>query len=378
MMANSLIRRSPMLTKYTTYTRSSRTPKATYGLRSGTTRAVGCCDCVTASGPISATRLVFRSIAGRRSTGVRWGVPLRDSKWPNFRHTARLPEYRCRVLYGDPLGRVWLGFEDGEIAVYEKDEFHVYSSKDGLPEGRVFAITSDRAGQTWIGGEGGLSRFERGHFVTLTKANGLPGNSISGIVEDDDGFLWLAGALAILRVSPRELDKALLSPSYRMQATSFDAADGLRGLPRQREPFPTATRSTDGRLWFSPTAGVAVIDPRHVPKNVVPPPVMLEALKADDQTVNVSSGLRLPPKTKNLQFQYAALSLTAPERVQFRYKLEGYDVDWRGPISARDVTYTNLPPRGYIFSVIACNNDGVWNEAGASLKFTILPAFYQN
>ena len=302
---------------------------------------------------------------------------LRDGKWTNFRNTVRLPQYRCRVLYGDPQGRVWLGFEDGEIAVYEKDEFHVYSSKDGLPEGRVFAITSDRAGQTWIGGEGGLSRFERGHFVTLTKANGLPWNSISGIVEDDDGFLWLAGALAILRVSPRELDKALLSPSYRMQATSFDAADGLRGLPRQREPFPTATRSTDGRLWFSTTAGVAVIDPRHVPKNVVPPPVMLEALKADDQTVNVSSGLRLPPKTKNLQFQYAALSLTAPERVQFRYKLEGYDVDWRGPISARDVTYTNLPPRDYVFSVIACNNDGVWNEAGASLKFTILPAFYQ-
>src|SRR5258708_32189531 len=104
---------------------------------------------------------------------------------------------------------------------------------------------------------------------------------------------------------------------------------------------------------------------------------MLEALKADDQTVNVSSGLRLPPKTKNLQFQSAALSLIAPERVQFRYKLEGYDADWRGPTSARDVTYTNLPPRDYVFSVIACNNDGVWNEAGASLKFTILPAFYQ-
>jgi hypothetical protein len=91
-------------------------------------------------------------------------------------------------------------------------------------------------------------RFDHGHFVTLTKKNGLPGNSVSGIVEDEEGFLWLAGELAILRVSPQELEKALLSPSYRMQGVSFDATDGLRGVPRQREPYPTATRSTDGRL----------------------------------------------------------------------------------------------------------------------------------
>lgn len=302
---------------------------------------------------------------------------LRDGQWTDFRERVRLPQYRCRVLYGDPRGRVWLGFEDGEVAVYENDEFHVYSGKDGLPNGRVFAITSDRSGHIWIGSSVGLSRFDGGHFVTLDKERGLPGNSISGLVEDDSGFLWLAGTLGILRVSPQELDKAVFSSTHRMQGAIFDASDGLRGLPRQREPFPTATRSADGRLWFSTTAGVAVIDPRHLPKNIVPPPVTIEAVKADDRIVGISSTLRLRPGTKNLQFEYAALSLTAPDRVQFRYRLEGFDADWRGPINAREVAYTNLPPRDYVFRVIACNNDGIWNDAGASLKFTLLPAFYQ-
>jgi len=311
---------------------------------------------------------------GYKGGGV---LRLQDGSWTDFRNRVHLPQYRCRVLYGDPLGRLWLGFEDGEVAVHENEEFHVYSSKDGLPGGKVLAIARDRAGNFWIGSEGGLSYFDNGHFVTLTKKNGLPGNSVSGMVEDDEGFFWLAGALAILRVSSQELEKALLSPSYRMQGASFDATDGLRGLPRQREPFPTATRSTDGRLWFSTSEGVAVIDPRHLPKNIVPPPVTIEAVKADDRTLTPSSALRLRPRTRNLQFEFAALSLTAPEHVQFRYKLEGYDDDWRGPVSAREVAYTNLPPRNYRFRVIACNSDGVWNEDGASLNFTLTPAFYQ-
>jgi len=311
---------------------------------------------------------------GNKGGGV---LRLRDGNWTDFRNRIHLPQYRCRVLYGDPLGRLWLGFEDGEIAVYENEEFHVYSSVDGLPRGRVLAITRDRAGNFWIGSEGGLSHFDHGHFVTITKKNGLPGNSVSGIVEDDDGFLWLAGTLAILRVSSQELEKALLSPSYQMQGASFDANDGLRGLPRQREPFPTAIRSTDGRLWFSTSEGVAVIDARRLPRNIVPPPVTIETVKADDQTLQPASGLSLRPRTRNLQFEYAALSFTAPEHVQFRYKLEGYDDDWRGPVSAREVAYTNLPPRNYRFRVIASNNDGVWNEDGASLNFTLTPAFSQ-
>ena len=301
----------------------------------------------------------------------------RGGKWTDLRAQTALPPYRCRVLHADALGRMWLGFENGEVVVFERDAPRLYSTKDGLRSGRVLAIAEDREGRIWIGGESGLSRLGQDRFVTLTRDNGLPGSSVSGILEDDEGNLWLAGALGILRLTPQELAKASASESYRVEGMIFDATDGLRGLPRQREPFPTATRAADGRLWFATTGGVAVIDPHRWPRNTMAPPVKIERVTADDRNLEASGGLRLPPNTKNLELQYAALSLTAPERVRFRYKLEGYDTDWRGPVSARSATYTNLPPRDYRFHVIACNNDGVWNEEGAALEFTIVPAFHQ-
>src|ERR1700724_3250647 len=302
---------------------------------------------------------------------------LRHGAWTAFGASSGLPGYRCRAVHGDAAGRVWLGFEDGEVAVYEGGAFRVYAAKDGLPDGRVLTITSDRAGRVWIGGEGGLSRFDHGRFVTLTRDNGLPGSSVAGIVEDDDGFLWLAGSLAILRVRPQELEKAATSLAYRLHGEAFDATDGLRGLPRHREPYPTAARAADGRLWFATTGGVAVIDPRRLPRNLVPPPVTIEAVAADAQMLAAVPGLRLRPHTRELEFHYAALSLTAPERVRFLYKLEGYDDRWHGPIGSREIRFTNLAPRSYRFRLVACNNDGVWNAAGAALGFSIMPAYYQ-
>ncbi|HEY5704849.1 MAG TPA: ATP-binding protein, partial [Terrimicrobiaceae bacterium] len=157
----------------------------------------------------------------------------------------------------------------------------------------------------------------------------------------------------------------------------FDVMDGLPGLPRQREPFPTAARSADGRLWFATSQGLAVIDPQHLPRNRVLPPVKIEAVRAEGQSVAVTPGARLNPHTRYLEIEYTALSLTAPERVAFRYLLEGYDRDWRGPVTTRQASYTNLPPGHYRFRLIASNNDGVWNETGAAWDFFIEPALYQ-
>ncbi|HEV2987576.1 MAG TPA: two-component regulator propeller domain-containing protein [Candidatus Angelobacter sp.] len=301
----------------------------------------------------------------------------REGQWTDFGKSSKLPRFRCRVMYADKLGRVWLGFENDELVVYHNGDFHAYSSKDGLVNDKILTIVGDRSGHVWIGGAAGISRFDQGRFATLTTRNGLPGNSIAGIVEDDDGSFWLAGSLGILRVSPQELEKALESSSYRMHGMYFDGSDGLRGLPRQHMPFPTSVRGADGRLWFATTGGVAVIDPARLPRNLVPPWVMIEAIKADDHTLAPSAGLHLPPNTRNLEIEYAGISLTAPERVRFHYKLEGFDDAWRDPVSPRTATYTNLPPRNYRFRVVACNNDGVWNQEGAVLEFSILPAFYQ-
>jgi signal transduction histidine kinase/ligand-binding sensor domain-containing protein len=302
---------------------------------------------------------------------------LRNGTWTDFRDSPELPNYRCRVLFGDTLGRVWLGFESGGVAVYENDRFRRYSASDGLPPSRVLSITNDRTGHVWVGGEGGLSRFDGRQFVTLTKENGLPGPLVSAVLEDDDGFLWIAGPLGIIRVSSQEVENAVKSPSYRMQRLFVDTIDGLPGLPRQGPGFPTATKAADGRLWFSTTDGIAVIDPRRLPMNPLPPPVVIQSVTADDQTFAISPQLHFRPKLRNVEIGFAALSLAVPERVLFRYKLEGYDNDWHGPTGTRLATYTNLPPRRYRFRVVGSNNDGVWNEAGATLEFDIAPMFYQ-
>jgi len=302
---------------------------------------------------------------------------IRDGTAMEFTETARLPHYHCRILHRDPRGNMWFGFEDGEVVVKEKGGFRYYSSKDGLPGGRVLTIEHDKSGRIWVGGDGGLSALVGDRFVRLTHENGLPGDSVSGILEDEAGNLWLAGSLGIVEVSREELERALASPSYRMRRVLFDGSDGLRGFPRQKEPFPTAARSSDGRLWFATTAGIAVIDPRRWHQNTIPPPVTIEGIRTDDRFRPAADGLRFGPHPRNLEFQYTALSLSAPERVRFRYRLDGYDTDWRGPSTARSAAYTNLSPGPYTFRVIACNDDGLWNETGASLKFAIVPSFTQ-
>jgi signal transduction histidine kinase/streptogramin lyase len=304
---------------------------------------------------------------------------LKDGLWTDFRKIFALPNYRCRVVQHDSAGLMWLGYEDGEVAVYENDTFKTYSAKDGLIGGQVNTIFEDSKKRIWVGGDGGLSRFDDGHFETLTMKNGLPGHSVSGVLEDDDGFFWLAGSMGILRTDSRELNKAIESGSYIMQGTFLDARDGLHSMPRQREPFPVVTRTPDGWLWFSTVDGLATLDPLHLLRNLAIPPVKIEEISADGKSFSSTTEVKitLRPNTKTLQFRYTALSLTAPERVRFRYKLEGFDPDWRGPVTTREITYTNLPPRNYRFWVIACNNDGVWNEQGAAVDFVIPPTFTQ-
>ena len=126
-----------------------------------------------------------------------------------------------------------------------------------------------------------------------------------------------------------------------------------------------------------PFGGVSVIDPHHLPINKLPPPVHIEQIIADRKTYDAVSQLHLPPSVRDLEIDFTALSFVAPEKVRFRYKLEGYDRDWHDAGNRRQAFYTNLPPRNYRFRVIACNNDGVWNEQGALLDFSITPTFYQ-
>lgn len=286
------------------------------------------------------------------------------------------PLYPWEYLYTDRRGRVWVG-QFNHVALYDHGKSQIFGTSDGVPPGPVSTIYQDRAGNVWTGGGGGLSKFENGRLRPLSKSNGFPAQSIYGVAEDDEGYWWVAADVGVLRIPAGELDRAVANPAYRIRYESFNMLDGLPGRPRAYIPMPMVARSGDGRIWVDTSNGIAYVDPRRIPKNDLPPPVHVETVKVDDKVVAPVDQIVLTYNTKDIEIDYTALSLSIPERVLFRYKLEGHDTEWQEPVTRRQTFYNDLRPGKYKFRVIACNNDGVWNEEGATLDFRVAPAWYQ-
>jgi signal transduction histidine kinase/ligand-binding sensor domain-containing protein len=285
----------------------------------------------------------------------------------------------ARSLLYDPLqGGLWLGLGDGGVAYFKDGRVRAsYSSADGLGEGPVDGLALDRDGRLWAATEGGLSRVKDGHVATLTSKNGLPCDTVHWVMEDDDHSFWLGTACGLVRIARPELDAWVTDSKRKIQATVFDTSDGVRSHANASSYSPRVAKTKDGKLWFLPLDGVSVIDPRHLPFSKLPPPVHVEQITADRKKYETSSSQRLPALTRDLEIDYTALSLVTAEKVFFRVKLEGHDPDWKDMGTERKKFYSDLPPRNYRFLVKACNNSGVWNEAGASFDFSIGPAYYQ-
>jgi ligand-binding sensor domain-containing protein/two-component sensor histidine kinase len=284
------------------------------------------------------------------------------------------------ALLSDPLqGGLWLGFYRGGVAYFKDGQVRAsYASADGLGEGRVTGLELDGEGTLWAATSGGLSRVKNGRVATLTSKNGLPCDTVHWAAEDDAHSFWLYTACGLVRIARSELDAWAADPKRIIQSTTFDSSDGVRlRAIAVSEYTPRVAKASDGKLWFVPFDGVSVIDPLHLPFNKLPPPVHIEQITADRKTYEISSNLRLPSLIRDLEIDYTALSLAAPEKIRFRYKLEGHDPDWKDAGNERKKSYNDLPPRNYRFRVMACNNSGVWNEAGASFDFSIDPAYYQ-
>jgi signal transduction histidine kinase/ligand-binding sensor domain-containing protein len=283
------------------------------------------------------------------------------------------------ALVPDPMqGGLWLGFLQGGVAYLKDGEVRAqFGDAEGLGRGRVNSLHVDGEGTLWAATEGGLSRVKKGLVATLTSRNGLPCDAVQWAMEDDDHSLWLYTACGLVRIGRPELEAWTADSKRTIKAVVFDSSDGVRSHPLASGYSPQVARSTDGRLWFLPLDGVSVIDPRHLPANKLPPPVQIERITVDRKTYETPSQLHLPPLVRDISIDYTALSLVAPEKVHFRYKLEGQDPDWKEVVNIREAQYSNLSPRHYRFRVTACNNSGVWNEAGASFDFSIAPAYYQ-
>jgi len=283
------------------------------------------------------------------------------------------------TLAADPLhGGLWLGFFQGGVSYWKDDQVRVsYTAASGLGKGAVINLRVDREGTLWAATEGGLSRLKDGRVATLSSKNGLPCDQVLWSIEDDDSSLWLYTSCGLVRISSSEVKAWESDPNRSAQVTVFDVTDGVRSRADSPSANPKAGKSPDGRIWFITSAGVSVVDPRNLRVNMAPPPVYIERITADRKIYDTKPNLRLPPLVRDLEIDYTALSFVSPEKNSFRYRLEGRDRDWVDAGSRRQAFYDNLPPGNYRFRVIASNNSGVWNEEGASLVFSVDPAYYQ-
>jgi PAS domain S-box-containing protein len=276
-------------------------------------------------------------------------------------------------LAADPHAGLWMGLQQGGLARYRNDRLQIFPFSDANV--RVYQVLANGDGSVLGATSNGLMERQDDSQRILNDKNGLPCNQIYAIITDKHSDLWLYAECGLIKIKSDELQRWRDHPDQKVNFELFDALDGVHPfIP----PFsPIATRSKDGRLWFANDTVVQMIDPDGLFNNPIPPPVHIEDVIADRKTYSPQSGLPLPALTRDLEIDYTALSFVAPQKVHFQYKLEGYDRDWQDAGTRRQAFYSNLPPRSYIFRVKACNNSGVWNEAGASLDFFVAPAYYQ-
>jgi signal transduction histidine kinase/ligand-binding sensor domain-containing protein/CheY-like chemotaxis protein len=340
----------------------------------------------------------------------------------NFRKSDGLADDWIPAVMEDRAGDIWVGTFSGGVSRFHNGKFTNYTTREGLGSNRVWAIHLDHEGQLWFGTDaglsllrdgkfinfdiheaspegpgmgsvsviyedadhvfwigtygGGLKLFKDGKFTSITMLQGLFDDTIWSILEDDLGNFWMSSNRGIFRVKKSELIEVAAGRLSSFTSQSYGVADGMESVECNGGSQYSGWKTRDGKLLFACLKSVVVVDPNNLPRNPLQPPVVIETVKINQQE-NVAPGASLPAGAGELEFKYAALSYFAPEKVIFKCMLEGFERDWTTPSTPGFVRYTNLSPGRYTFRVKAANNDGVWNETGASFSFYLAPRFYQ-
>jgi ligand-binding sensor domain-containing protein len=330
----------------------------------------------------------------------------------------QIPAMHARVLYEDRQGALWIGTNLEGLARYRDGRFATYTTKDGLASDAVRDVLEDRDGGLWIGTKGGVNRLSDGRFTVYTQKDGLPNDGVSalyldaqgtlwiatrygigrlqdgritgystkdglyashvyGFMEDEAGRLWMGCAKGIFYVRKQQLDDFAEGKVHSVVSVAYGREHGLPSDMAAVATHPVSARSADGRLWFATRGGLTVADPQSLSTNGVVPPVEIEELRIDARTFELGRAAEAPPGRGDVAVRYTALSFRAPEKVRFRYRLDGFDADWVDADTRREARYTNVPPGRYRFRVTACNNDGLWNDVGAAIELNLAPHFYQ-
>jgi ligand-binding sensor domain-containing protein len=342
---------------------------------------------------------------------MRNGRAVRDANW---RHV-----YDIKTIYRDWKNRLWVGTASEGLYLYETDHWTVFRVKDGLASDQVRGIVLDRTGALWIGTLGsGVSRYADGKFTTFTEKDGLANDRLAAAYEDDEGVLWFSTRTGLSRyadgrfttfrtsdglftdyvsnmlddgagsfwfgsdhglftVPKADFSDFIAGRIHGVRSQSFGLRDGLLSLAFVAGSQPNAWRTTDGRLFFCSLKGLAMVEAGRTARNTMVPPVHVESILIDKRGYRPGQAVKVPPGAGEVEIHYTALSLIAPEKVVFKYRLVGFDRDWVEAGTRRFAYYTNLAPGSYRFQVVACNNDGLWNETGDAFAFTLTPYFYQ-
>ncbi|MCP4152669.1 MAG: response regulator [bacterium] len=317
--------------------------------------------------------------------GTRGGLNRMDpenGKLTGFRPGDSLSGIVIKTLDQDRQGRLWIGTNLGLHRLDpENGSTTLYTTKEGLAHDTVKMTYQDSDGSMWIGtGGGGLNRLKNGTFSTVDTATGLFSDTIHHILEDDSGNFWMSCNKGIFTVSKKQLNRCCDGEIKKIQCRTFNEKDGMKSRECNGIGKPSGWKSNDGKLWFATMKGASVIHPENIKTNPLPPPVKIEKIDVDKKEIKrpkTGETVMLPPGSERFEIHYTALSFIVPERVRFKYKLEGFDNRWLEAVGRRDASYTNLSPGRYTFKVKACNNDGVWNEKGDSLSFILKPYFHQ-
>jgi signal transduction histidine kinase/ligand-binding sensor domain-containing protein len=299
-------------------------------------------------------------------------------------------DYADTMSVDPSTGGLWLGFFHGGVELVKNSQVREsYAAKDGLPSGRVKDLRIGRDGALWIAAAGGTTRLKNGRFTTLSARDGLPCDEAHWTIEDDAGDLWISAPCGLVRIARAELERwehgaDVRGPaSPRLRVTVLDSSDGVPPRANVGAFSPHVAKAPDGRLWFFPLEGLIALDPRHVSVNTLPPRVHVEQINADHRSyrsaplATAGTVVQLPARSRDIDIGYTGLSFANPQKIRFRYKLDGRDLEWQDAGTRRQVFYSDLAPGRYRFHVTASNSDGVWDEAGTSIEFMIAPAYYQ-
>jgi ligand-binding sensor domain-containing protein/signal transduction histidine kinase len=317
---------------------------------------------------------VYRSRDGTVWSGtLNGGVSeLRNGHFTNYTTTDGLAATTISSIVEGPDGTMWLGTPKGVSAISQK-VWRIYTANNGLPSEDVNCLLQDSTGILWIGTSEGLAYLRDGQVHVPRGVPEFLHRPIFGIEQDKNGWLWIATSDHVLRV-PR--DKLLSDVVKTVDVREYDQADGLastEGVKRTR----SVVSDSAGRIWFSLSSGMAVVDSSRVATGSALAIPHIEALSVDGSPVNVRDMVHIPASPRRITFTYTGLNLATPERVRFRYFLEGFDRDWSGPVATREAVYTNLGAHSYRFRVLASNSEGLWSESEAAVRFEVAPTVWQ-